>query len=73
MLVTGENRSTRRKTSTSVTFHKYNRPDGKIFIDTLLDANTCGGEGDETKSQIDLKPRQNLRPLKLNKHKVSRF
>jgi len=55
--VTGKNISTRRKTSTSVTFHKYNRPDGKIFIDALQGANARGGEGDETKSQIRLKIR----------------
>jgi len=55
MLVPGENVSTRRKTSTSVTFHKYNQPDGEIFIDALQGANTRGREGDETKSQIRLK------------------
>jgi len=55
MLATGENISTRRKTSNSVTFHKYNKPDGELFIDALQGANTRGREGDETKSQIRLK------------------
>ena len=57
MLVTGENISIRRKTSTSVIFHMFNRPGGEIFIDALQGANTRGGEGDETKSQILLKTR----------------
>ena len=49
MLVTGENISTRRKTSTRVTFHKNNQPDGEIFIDALQVANTRGREVDETR------------------------